>query len=219
MLGSELLLESRLPQLLGKMRLTKVVAIWLWFFMLVGGTSGCASPNAVQQNGPQKTIATAPFRFSGWSADYFAVVQESNSLAKIPVRRISLIAKGQASAQFEYKTPDAFLGFWPDNGEWCGTLWSTGSAMTLRIFAPSSTGIGLVLEKGLQQAPEVVDLDGDGKSELILTSGRHLVSNGKTVEEPSNCAVFKWSASDHRFEQVQSVPWSKRQDLFGRLMK
>jgi len=204
--------ESRL------MRHKNVAWIWLCFSLFLPATNGCAGANVAQRGERGQTVATARFSFSGWSADYVALVRETTS-SELPVRKIAFFAQGQASPQFEYKTADGFLGFWPDNGEWCGTLWSTGSAMVLRIFGPTPSGIGLLLEKGLQLPPEVVDLDGDGKNELILTSGRFSVTNGRTDEEPSSCLVFKWSASDHRFDQVRVVPWSKRQDFFGKLIK
>lgn len=132
-----------------------------------------------------------------------------------PIERKPLAPYGRNLTE----TPDGFLGFWPNNGEWCGTLWSTGSAMTFRAFGPTASGVGLLLEKGLQVPPELVDLDGDGQVELILTAGRHLVTNDKTVESPSSCSIYKWSPRNRRFDVMRTVPWSKRQELFWQLVK
>lgn len=211
------------------MKLANAGAIWLCIFSFALASQACTGVNEAPQGvgsdrtGPQssteRSVATAPFSFSGGSEDYVAVVREAANPSEIPIRRIGFFTQGRTSPQFEFETPDGFVGFWPDNGEWCATLWSTGSGMVLRVFGPTSSGIGLLLEKGLQLPPEVVDLDGDGKNELIVTSGRLLVSNGETLEEPSSCLVLKWSAPDHRFDQVRTVPWNKRQDLFGKVVK
>lgn len=196
-----------------------VGTICLACIILAQLTGSAAEVDLTQLTGKGKPIAAAPLSFSGSSKDYIGVVREDTSKEGLPVRRIQFYPEGQTSPQFEFETMDGFVGFWPINGEWSGTLWSTGSAMTFRVFGPTSTGIGLLLEKGLQVPPELVDLDGDGQVELILTAGRFLVSNGRSVESPSSCSIYKWSPRDHRFNQVKTVPWSKRLESFRRLVK
>lgn len=196
-----------------------VATIWLACFIFASPMGRAGEMDLTQLTGRGKPIAAVPLSFSHSSADYIGVVREDTSGDGLPVRRIQFYPQGQTSSQSEFETVDGFLGFWPTNGEWCGTLWSTGSAMTFRVFGPTSSGIGLLLEKGLQLPPELVDLDGDGQVELILTTGRHLVADDKSVESPSSCSVYKWSSRTRRFDETKTVPWSRRQEAFRKLIK
>ena len=201
------------------MTLRYVAAISLTWALFITPSRDAIGSDLTQLSAKGGLIAATPFSFSKSSVDYVAAVSEGTSKDGLPVRRIDFYLEGQTDPKFEYETADGFLGFWPTNGEWSGTLWSTGSAMTFRAFGPTTSGVGLLLEKGLQMRPEVIDLDGDGKDELILTTGRFLVSGGKTMESPSSCSIYKWSVREHRFEQMRVVPWNTRQNIFGKLIK
>jgi len=61
----------------------------------------------------------------------------------------------------------------------------------------------LVLWLGWKQAPEFVDLDGDGDEEVI-----HAVPNPEQEKTAATAEIYKWNGMQYAL--IGTVPWASR---------
>jgi hypothetical protein len=87
------------------------------------------------------------------------------------------------------------------------TVWVSGSAFHINIFALVGKEIKLVLKEGSKSVPEVADVDNDGLSEILVSTGSVMVPNSNKVE-PEITRIYKWDGKLYKL--IKTVPWKKR---------
>jgi len=97
------------------------------------------------------------------------------------------------------------------------TLWTSGSAVHVNIFTVDDQGkIKLVLQDGVKEMPEIVDVDSDGSTELLFSSGSVLQKSSNRVY-PESTRVYRWDGNSYNL--IKTVPWTTRFDALKGLKK
>ena len=88
-------------------------------------------------------------------------------------------------------------------------IWATGSATAVTLFRLFDKEIKLVLEVGTEFSPEIVDLNGDGVMEVLISSGEWVVGkDGKRLYKPAKTSVYRFNGS--KYLEVKVAPYANR---------
>jgi hypothetical protein len=88
-------------------------------------------------------------------------------------------------------------------------IWATGSATVVTLFRVIDKDIRLVLEVGTKFSPEVIDLDGDGISEVLISEGNWISGkDGKRVFKPMKTSIYKFQKD--KYIEIKTVSFENR---------
>ncbi|MBI4685851.1 MAG: hypothetical protein HY755_11725 [Nitrospirae bacterium] len=113
---------------------------------------------------------------------------------------------------YEYKTGNNFIGMYPladANGDLV-TIWVGGTAYHFNIFSLVDSEIKMVFEDGSKQLPEIVDIDNDGKDEILITQGSFLMNRDtkKLFRYPEETRIYRKEGDSYKL--IKTVPWENR---------
>lgn len=135
--------------------------------------------------------------------------------AKLTGRKLTVYKKQNTGfiKAFEHDAgPDSFVGMFPlgDYSNALMTIWVGGSAYHFNVFSISAGKIYPALESGSHNFPELVDLDNDGRKEILISEGAFLVDakDKKVISYPEKTDVYKWN--DKNYVLIKTVPWKGR---------
>lgn len=102
----------------------------------------------------------------------------------------------------QFQEADAFTGMLPlETGDGhLLTLWTSGSAYRIRLFARVKKEFKLVLDEGSRFSPELRDVDNDGTLEILITRDRELRSDNRGYR--GSRISYRWNASASIYEAV-----------------
>lgn len=132
----------------------------------------------------------------------------------IPYRRLTFYKKINKNfiKIHEFETADNFLSmyFLSDYNGNLMTIWISGSAYHFYVFSLIDKKIKLVLESGSKLTPEIVDIDNDGKYEILVTDGAFLIDSDtkKVISYPESTNIYKWDGKSYKL--IQIVHWKNR---------
>jgi hypothetical protein len=88
-------------------------------------------------------------------------------------------------------------------------IWATGSATVVTLFRVIDKDIKLVLEVGTKFSPEVIDLDGDGINEVLISEGSWIAGkDGKRVFKPTKTSIYRFQKD--KYIETKAVPFENR---------
>jgi hypothetical protein len=88
-------------------------------------------------------------------------------------------------------------------------IWATGSATVVTLFRVIDKDIRLVLEVGTKFSPEVIDLDGDGVKEVLISEGSWTAGkDGKRVFKPIKTSIYRFQKD--KYIETKTVPFENR---------
>lgn len=197
------------------------VALLCMFSLILNGQNAesAAGKTSLSQILSDKSIEATTYWYSG--DDTFLVVVTSYVKrledTKFTGRKL-IIYKKQTSGFvriYEFDAAiDRFVGLFPlgDNSNTLMTIWIGGSAYHFNVFNISAGKVSLSLESGSHNYPELVDLDNDGKEEILISEGAFLMDtkDKKVLSYPEKTDVFKWNGKNYVL--IKTVPWKGRLD-------
>lgn len=137
---------------------------------------------------------------------------------KLAGRKLTIYKKQNAgfSKTFEYDAAmDHFVGMSPfgESSNILMTTWSGGSAYHFNVFAINGGRVSLVLESGSHNLPELVDIDNDGKQEILISEGAFLedAKDRKVLSYPEKTDLYKWNGKNYVL--IKTVPWKDRLEV------
>ncbi len=113
---------------------------------------------------------------------------------------------------FQRETADAFVGMLPlsDLQGNLLTVWTGGSGYHFVVFSIMNGKVVTVLEASSRNLLDIVDIDGDGSMEIIVTEDPGNVLSTKDVSAINKVtsSIYKWS--DSSYVLFKKVPWRSR---------
>lgn len=102
----------------------------------------------------------------------------------------------------QFQEADAFTGMFPlETGDGhLLTLWTSGSAYRIRVFARVAKQFKLVLDEGSRFSPELRDLDNDGTLEILITRDRELRSDNRGYR--GSRISYRWNTKTNIYDAV-----------------
>lgn len=88
-------------------------------------------------------------------------------------------------------------------------VWMTGSAFQFTMFrSVGKAGIKQILDSGGKTYPELVDLDGDGVSEVLIPISEWVLRKGKREFVETKARIYRFG--EDKYEEIGVVPWADR---------
>jgi hypothetical protein len=134
--------------------------------------------------------------------------------SQIPICEFSFYEKKKDKLvkKYAYETMASFLSMYPlsDAGGNLLTIWVGGSGYQFLVFSISGDEIKIVFDDGSKGMPEIIDIDNDGKYELLVMEGAFTI-NYKTKEVitlPEGTDVYKWNGNT--YVKIGFIPWGNK---------
>ncbi len=157
--------------------------------------------------------ALLPCRLVGY-LDAICVVTEKNDTSRVDVPTRTLVVYNEKDDRlqkvFQYDSYNGLLTLrWVDISTILA-VWDTGSGMNVTLFRVVGQEIKLALEVGCQFLPEVVDVDGDGSEEVIISHDeeKEFTPQGQMFVRPTKASIYTYGREGYK--KVRVVAWKDR---------
>ena len=129
----------------------------------------------------------------------------------VPNRKLGLFERNgdRLIKKYEYETGDWFLSLYPlkDSAGNLLTIWGGGVAYHFLIFSMVENKVHVVLEDGSYFLPDIIDIDGDGEQEILVTIGKFTTTRANQIIPPEGRRIYKWSEKEYIL--IGILPWMK----------